>query len=157
MVVNVVVGPGVVLSTVVMADTVQLAKISRISLTRLILSTVGRMPSALDAWCRQMGCKLGSLLLSSGVMATAAAAATAAAVGLAGAAPALAIPEADAIKKLQVVPVFVITDSNGVPLPIPRQTSLVLPLYLESAKANKSSPPCSRATHSSRPVWWRFP
>jgi len=61
-------------------------------------------------------------------------------------APAQAIPEADAIKKLQVVPVFVLTDSNGVPLPIPRDKELVLiprdkelvlPLYLESAKANE--------------------
>ena len=51
-------------------------------------------------------------------------------------APAQAIPEAEAIKKLQVVPVFVITDSNGVPLPIPQEKQLVLPLYLESAKAN---------------------
>ena len=52
-------------------------------------------------------------------------------------APVQAIPEAEAIKKLQVVPVFVITDSNGVPLPIPREKDLVLPLYLESAKANE--------------------
>ena len=51
--------------------------------------------------------------------------------------PVQAIPEAEAIKKLQVVPVFVITDSNGVPLPIPREKDLVLPLYLESAKANE--------------------
>jgi len=57
--------------------------------------------------------------------------------GLLLAPPALAIPEADAIKKLQVVPVFVLTDAKGVPLPIPREKNLVLPLYLESAKANK--------------------
>jgi hypothetical protein len=52
-------------------------------------------------------------------------------------APVQAIPEADAIKKLQVVPVFVLTDAKGIPLPIPREKNLVLPLYLESAKANK--------------------
>ena len=48
-----------------------------------------------------------------------------------------AIPEAEAIKKLDVIPVFVITDDKGVPLPIPRDKNLVLPLYLESAKANQ--------------------
>ena len=73
--------------------------------------------------------------------------ATLTAVGIAGvglfstgfiaAQPALAIPEADAIKKLDVIPVFVLTDDKGVPLPIPREKNLVLPLYLESAKANQ--------------------
>ena len=48
-----------------------------------------------------------------------------------------AIPESDAIKKLKVIPVFVITDSKGVPLPIPRGQELVLPLYLESSKADE--------------------
>lgn len=48
-----------------------------------------------------------------------------------------AIPEAEAIKKLQVIPVFVLTDERGVPLPIPRDTNLILPLYLESARANQ--------------------
>ena len=57
--------------------------------------------------------------------------------GLLSAQPALAIPEADAIKKLDVIPVFVLTDDKGVPLPIPREKNLVLPLYLESAKANQ--------------------
>lgn len=56
---------------------------------------------------------------------------------LLAAAPVSAIPEADAIKKLEVVPVFVLTDDKGVPLPIPRDKLLVLPLYLESAKANQ--------------------
>lgn len=50
---------------------------------------------------------------------------------------ALAIPEAEAIKKLDVIPVFVLTDDKGVPLPIPREKNLVLPLYLESATANQ--------------------
>ena len=57
--------------------------------------------------------------------------------GLLGAQPAQAIPEAEAIKKLDVIPVFVLTDDKGVPLPIPREKNLVLPLYLESAKANQ--------------------
>ena len=78
-----------------------------------------------------MGRKVGSLLLSAGV------AVTAGCLALITPAPALAIPEADAIKKLQVVPVFVITDDKGVPLPIPRDKTLVLPLYLESAKARQ--------------------
>jgi hypothetical protein len=86
------------------------------------------MQSRFNAWCHQIGCKVGSVALSAGV-----------ALGAFGllSAPAQAIPEADAVKKLQVVPVFVITDSNGVPLPIPREKELILPLYLESAKANE--------------------
>ncbi len=50
-------------------------------------------------------------------------------------APARAIPEAEALKKLAVVPVFVLTDSKGVPLPIPKDKALVLPLYLERSRA----------------------
>ena len=50
-------------------------------------------------------------------------------------APAQAIPEADALKKLAVVPVFVMTDSKGVPLPIAKDKTLVLPLYLERTRA----------------------
>ncbi len=46
-----------------------------------------------------------------------------------------AIPEAEALKKLAVVPVFVLTDSKGVPLPIAREKTLVLPLYLEKSRA----------------------
>ena len=119
-------------SAVVMAGTVQPLKGSWISLTRLSLSTVDRMQTRLNAWRHQMGCKFGSVVSSVALSAGLA-------MGAAGfmAAPALAIPEADAIKKLQVVPVFVITDANGVPLPIPQEKQLVLPLYLESAKANK--------------------
>lgn len=115
-----------------MAGTVQPLKGRWISLTRLSLSTVDRMQSRLNAWGHQMGCRFGSavssMVLSAGL-----------AVAAAGVAadPALAIPEAEAIKKLQVVPVFVITDANGVPLPIPQEKQLVLPLYLESAKANQ--------------------
>jgi hypothetical protein len=78
------------------------------------------MRSRLEAWCRQMGCTAGSLLLSAGLL---------------GAAPALAIPEAQAVKKLEVIPVYVLTDEKGVPLPIPRDKALILPLYLEKAKA----------------------
>ena len=86
------------------------------------------MQSRFNAWRHQIGCKVGSVALSAGV-----------AFGSLGliSAPAQAIPEADAIKKLQVVPVFVITDAKGVPLPIPQDKQLVLPLYLESAKANQ--------------------
>jgi hypothetical protein len=56
---------------------------------------------------------------------------------LLGGQAARAIPEADAYKKLQVIPVFVITDPKGVPLPIPREKALVLPLYLDSSQANR--------------------
>ena len=52
-------------------------------------------------------------------------------------APALAIPEAEAIKKLAVIPVFVLTNPQGVPLPIPRDKTLILPLYLERSQADK--------------------
>ena len=86
------------------------------------------MQSRFNAWRHQIGCKVGSVALSAGM--------AFGALGLISA-PAQAIPEADAIKKLQVVPVFVITDSKGVPLPIPRDKELILPLYLESAKANE--------------------
>jgi hypothetical protein len=111
-----------------MAGTVQRAKTKPISLTRLVVSTVDRMQFRPKAWCHQMGSKVGSVVLSAGL-----------AMGglVVASSPALAIPEADAIKKLQVVPVFVITDANGVPLPIPQEKQLVLPLYLESAKANQ--------------------
>lgn len=115
-------------SEVVMADTVQRLKGKWISLTRLTVSTVERMQSRLHAWCHQMGCTIGSVVLSAGL---------AVGAGELLGSQALAIPEADAIKKLQVVPVFVITDANGLPLPIPQEKQLVLPLYLESAKANQ--------------------
>jgi len=49
----------------------------------------------------------------------------------------MAIPREQAIKKLEVIPVFVITDEKGVPLPIPRAKNLVLPLYLEEERASK--------------------
>lgn len=48
--------------------------------------------------------------------------------------PAEAITEAVAAKKLAVIPVFVLTDEKGTPLPIPRDKDLVLPLYLDRAK-----------------------
>jgi len=86
------------------------------------------MQSRLGAMRHHMGRRVGSVVLSAGM-----------ALGALSLlpVPAQAIPEADAIKKLQVVPVFVITDSKGVPLPIPGEKELVLPLYLESAKANE--------------------
>ncbi len=55
----------------------------------------------------------------------------------AGVPPARAISEADALRKLAVVPVFVITDGNGRPLPIPRGRTLVLPLFLERSRAEQ--------------------
>jgi len=111
-----------------MAGTVQPWKARWISLSRLDLSTVDRMQTRLSAMRHHMGRKIGSVVLSAGM-----------ALGALSLlpAPGLAIPEAEAIKKLQVVPVFVITDSKGVPLPIPGEKELVLPLYLESAKANQ--------------------
>lgn len=112
-----------------MAGTVQPPKARWIFLPKLNLSTVDRMHSRRNAMRHRLGRKLGSVALSAGL-------AWAGAISLLPA-PAQAIPEAEAIKKLQVVPVFVITDSNGVPLPIPREKELVLPLYLESAKANE--------------------
>lgn len=50
--------------------------------------------------------------------------------------PAQAITEAVAAKKLSVIPVFVLTDDKGTPLPIPRGKDLILPLYLDRAKAD---------------------
>ena len=82
------------------------------------------MLSRFPAWLKPMGRQAASLLAPVAVL------------GAMAAAPALAIPEAEAIKKLQVIPVFVITDANGIPLPIPRDEALVLPLYLESDRAN---------------------
>ena len=85
---------------------------------------------------RALGCQITrgwvSTLVAAGVLGAALVPA-----GLLGAQPAQAIPEAEAIKKLDVIPVFVLTDDKGVPLPIPREKNLVLPLYLESAKANQ--------------------
>lgn len=49
--------------------------------------------------------------------------------------PAAAIPEAAALAKLQVIPVFVLTNDKGMPLPIPRDKTLILPLYLDRARA----------------------
>jgi hypothetical protein len=48
-----------------------------------------------------------------------------------------AIPEAEATKKLAVIPVFILTNDKGVPLPIPRDKALILPMYLERAKAEQ--------------------
>ncbi|MEN9542177.1 MAG: hypothetical protein RLZZ459_2268 [Cyanobacteriota bacterium] len=69
-------------------------------------------------------------------------AAALAACGLAGAGliftgPAQAIPEEQAIRKLEVIPVFVLVDERGIPLPIPRDKDLLLPLYLQSSAANQ--------------------
>jgi hypothetical protein len=90
------------------------------------------MASRPQAWFRSLGRTLGLPLCAAGLLSGAALAT------LIGNAPAaLAIPEADAIKKLDVIPVFVLLDGKGVPLPIPREKNLVLPLFLESAKANQ--------------------
>ena len=73
-----------------------------------------RMLSRFPAWLKPMGRHAASLLAPVAVL------------GAMAAAPALAIPEAEAIKKLQVVPVFVITDANGCLLytsPSPRDLS----------------------------------
>lgn len=51
--------------------------------------------------------------------------------------PVQAIPEAEAIKKLSVIPVFVLTNEQGVPLPIPRDKTLILPMYLERSMADR--------------------
>ncbi|MGB0278000.1 MAG: hypothetical protein ACPF98_04420, partial [Prochlorococcaceae cyanobacterium] len=52
-------------------------------------------------------------------------------------APALAIPEEAAIKKLAVVPVFLLTSEKGIPLPIPRGDNLILPMFLQKDRANQ--------------------
>ncbi|MCT0247812.1 Tic22 family protein [Synechococcus sp. CS-205] len=51
--------------------------------------------------------------------------------------PALAIPQQEAMKKLAVIPVFLLTDAKGIPLPLERDKALVLPLYLDRTKANQ--------------------
>jgi len=51
--------------------------------------------------------------------------------------PARAFPEAEALRKLSVVPVFILTSPEGTPLPIQRDNGLVLPMYLEPARAQK--------------------
>ena len=114
-----------------MLVTVLSEKARPISLSRLLFSIVGRMTSRRDASSFAVGRRLGrhavSSLMAAGVLAAA----------FSWGGKALAIPEADAIKKLEVIPVFVLTDDKGVPLPIPAEKNLVLPLYLESAKANE--------------------
>jgi hypothetical protein len=62
---------------------------------------------------------------------------SAAAVVSCGLRPALAIPEAEATKKLSVIPVFIVADDKGNPLPIPREKALLLPLYLDREQAEK--------------------
>ena len=114
-----------------MEGTVLLEKAKWNVLTRLGLSIVGRMTSRRAALPpslgRRMGRRAAATLLTAGLLTTA--------FGLP--AEVQAIPEAEAIKKLEVIPVFVLADDKGVPLPIPREKNLVLPLYLESAKANE--------------------
>ena len=52
--------------------------------------------------------------------------------------PVLAIPEAEAIQKLAVIPVFLLTSEKGVPLPIPQgNDQLVLPMFLEQPRAQQ--------------------
>lgn len=56
-----------------------------------------------------------------------------------------AIPEAEANKKLAVIPVFLLTDEKGVPLPIARDKALILPLYLDRSKAEQELAGFSKA------------
>jgi hypothetical protein len=49
--------------------------------------------------------------------------------------PARAIPEAEVMAKLGVIPVFVITNAEGVPLPIPKDKTMILPLFLDRSRA----------------------
>ena len=67
------------------------------------------------------------------------AAAAFAAIPLAlSATPALAIPEDEALKKLSVIPVFLLTSEQGVPLPIPQgDDKLLLPMFLQKTRAEK--------------------
>lgn len=51
--------------------------------------------------------------------------------------PAQAIPEAAATQKLSVIPVFIVADEKGNPLPIPREKALLLPLYLDRDQAQR--------------------
>ncbi|RCL53975.1 MAG: hypothetical protein DBW85_02545 [Synechococcus sp. MED-G71] len=54
------------------------------------------------------------------------------------AAPALAIPEEQALKKLSVIPVFLLTSEKGVPLPIPQgDDKLLLPMFLQKSRAEQ--------------------
>ena len=52
-------------------------------------------------------------------------------------APALAIPEEAAMKKLAVIPVFLLTSEQGIPLPIPKGDNLILPMFLQKERANQ--------------------
>ena len=51
--------------------------------------------------------------------------------------PAFAIPEEAALKKLAVIPVFLLTSEKGIPLPIPRGDNLILPMFLQKDRANE--------------------
>ena len=52
--------------------------------------------------------------------------------------PALAIPEDQALKKLSVIPVFLLTSEQGVPLPIPQgDDKLILPMFLQKTRAEQ--------------------
>lgn len=56
-------------------------------------------------------------------------------VTLAAVPAASAIPEAQAMEKLRAIPVHLLVDGKGVPLPIPREKTLLLPLYLDRQRA----------------------
>ena len=58
------------------------------------------------------------------------------AVRVVDASPVLAIPEELAIKKFEVVPVFVLVDGRGIPMSIAQDKTLLVPLYLDSQQAN---------------------
>jgi hypothetical protein len=58
-------------------------------------------------------------------------------IGLGAPDSARAIPEQDALEKLRVIPVHLMVDGKGVPLPIPREKTLLLPLFLDVQRARK--------------------
>ena len=109
-----------------MTATVHLSQIRAIPLTKLVITSAASMQLLPQTWHmffkKYRPNQAAKILL------------LAASLQLA-IAPAQAIPEAEALKKLAVVPVFVLTDSKGVPLPIAKNKTLVLPLYLERSKA----------------------
>lgn len=62
-----------------------------------------------------------------------------------GVGPVRAIPVEQALRKLAPITVYVITDSAGQPLPIPRGKTLVLPLYLDPQRVRAEVSNVSRA------------
>lgn len=71
-------------------------------------------------------------------------------VGLFQPLPALAIPQQEAMKKLAVIPVFVLTDSKGIPCPCNGTRPWYCLCSLIGAKPSRNWPPFSRPTPPSR-------